>query len=313
MHPEHWQIQSEDTLRERELLGVVFALKRFASLHIWEVYHSWNWPSALHKHMEEDYSNFKSKTTWTVLRLEQYNVDIDYLRGKENIIADILLRVAPLKPELQECDTSLNKIEKIPVHHITQIAPASPERLQEMWGHIHRSSVEVVSKDSLSRMAKDNQRLSLQYSVILVLQGWNHIQDSILYKGVRLIIPQSERASTLKVLHIGHYAMDKINLRARETVYWPGISEDIKVTYHRCDICAKFARTQQKEILHSVKNTSIRMRTTWFRHFLIEKYALSSNSLHSMSVIKCLIEIFTEIGVPICIVSDSGTWFTSQS
>ena len=56
---------------------------------------------------------------------------------------------------------------------------------------------------------------------------------------------QSEQASTLKVLHLGHYAIDKMkmNLGARETVYWPEISEDITVTYHRCDICAKFART----------------------------------------------------------------------
>ena len=35
-------------------------------------------------------------------------------------------------------------------------------------------------------------------------------------------------------------------------------------------------------------------------------------SLHSMSVIKHLKEIFTEIGVPRCIVSDGGTQFTSQ-
>ena len=48
-------------------------------------------------------------------------------------------------------------------------------------------------------------------------------EDGILYKGIRLIIPQSEQASTLKVLHMGHYVIDKMNLRARETVYWPGI------------------------------------------------------------------------------------------
>ena len=53
-------------------------------------------------------------------------------------------------------------------------------------------------------------------------------EEGILYKGVRLIMPQSEQVSTLKVLHMGHYAIDKMNLRARETVYWPGISEDIQ-------------------------------------------------------------------------------------
>ena len=54
-------------------------------------------------------------------------------------------------------------------------------------------------------------------------------KDGILYKRVRLIIPQSEWAPTLKVLHLEHYVIDKMNLRARGTVYWPGISEDIKV------------------------------------------------------------------------------------
>ena len=58
-----------------------------------------------------------------------------------------------------------------------------------------------------------------------------------------------ERKATLSVLHMGHYAVDKMNLRARETVCWPGISEDIKTTYQRCTICAKFARTVQKETL----------------------------------------------------------------
>ena len=51
-----------------------------------------------------------------------------------------------------------------------------------------------------------------------------------MYKGTRLIIPKSERPSTLKILHMGHYAIDKMSLRARETVYWPGISQDIRHT-----------------------------------------------------------------------------------
>ena len=102
-------------------------------------------------------------------------------------------------------------------------------------------------------------------------------EDGILYKGVGLIMPQSERKSTLRVLHMGHYAIDKMNLRARETVYWPGIMDDIKDTYHQCQICAKFARSQQKEMLQS-RNTPSWMGTTWFRHILIERSTISSNS-----------------------------------
>ena len=139
-------------------------------------------------------------------------------------------------------------------------------------------------------------------------------------------MPKSECASTLRVLHLGHYAIDKISLRARETVYWPGISKDIRSTYHQCQICARFARTQQRETLQSVEtpqttweqlgldifsliNTQYLLVIDYFSQFPVIKQL---QSLHSASVIKHLKDIFTEIGVPRYIVSDGGTQFTSQ-
>ena len=84
-------------------------------------------------------------------------------------------------------------------------------------------------------------------------------EDGILYKDIRIIMPQSTWAITLQELHLRHYAVDKMNLRAKEAVYWPGISEDIKATYHKCEKCAKFTRTQQKETLQYVET----QQTTW--------------------------------------------------
>ena len=138
-------------------------------------------------------------------------------------------------------------------------------------------------------------------------------------------MPQSERKSTLKVLHMGHYAIDKMNLRAKETVYWPGIIEDIKDTYHQCQICAKFARSQQKEMLQSVETPQTRWEQLGLDITLkVTQYLLTVDyfskfpivrklqSLHSLSVLKILKEIFMTVGVPRCIVSDGGTQFTSQ-
>ena len=176
------------------------------------------------------------------------------------MIADTLSRVASLKSELQDCNNSLSNTEKIPVHQITQTAPASPERLQKIC--------EATAKDSTLRLLTD-----------IVHEGWpktikdcpHSIQsywyfrdeitceDGILYKGARPIMQKSEHASTLKVLHMGHYAIDKMSLRAKETVYWPGITKDIRLTYHHCQICTKFARTQQRETLQPIETT----QTTW--------------------------------------------------
>ena len=52
-------------------------------------------------------------------------------------------------------------------------------------------------------------------------------EDGLLYKNQRLIVPHGERLETLKVLHLGNYAVDKMQLRALKTVYWPGIHKDI--------------------------------------------------------------------------------------
>ena len=47
------------------------------------------------------------------------------------------------------------------------------------------------------------------------------------YSDNRLIIPQSEWEDTLELLHYGHYGVNHTTERARETVFWPGINDDI--------------------------------------------------------------------------------------
>ena len=125
---------------------------------------------------------------------------------------------------------------------------------------------------------------------------------------------------------MGHYAVNKMNLQARETVYQLGISEDIKTTYQRCTICAKFARTVQKEtlkptetLLHSWDKLGLDIFQLKGIHYLLTVDYFSQvpvlqrlSTLHSQSIINNLKQIFTEIGVPRSIVTDSNTQFTSQ-
>ena len=159
------------------------------------------------------------------------------------------LELHPPKLNTQTAPIVSATFEKIPVHQITQIAPASPERLQSCERQQRDPSLKLLAKtvhEGWPNVIKDCPHSIQSY---WYFRDEISCKDGILYKGTRLIIPKLERASTLKVLHMGHYAIDKMSLRARETVYWPGISEDIRYTYHHCHICAKFARTQQRETL----------------------------------------------------------------
>ena len=57
------------------------------------------------------------------------------------------------------------------------------------------------------------------------------------------------------------------------------------------------------------RNTQYLLVIDYFSQFPVVKQL---QSLHSLSVIKQLKDIFTEIGIPRCMVSDGGTQFTSQ-
>ena len=293
---------------ERELLGVVFGLER---LH----HYTFGKPITVETDHQPLTSIWK-KTIATssprlqrlLLRLAQYDVHIEYLKGKENVIADALSRITSLKSEHKDYSDSLSNIEKIPVHQITQTAPASPERLQELREATDKDpSLRLLAKivhEGWPKTIKDCPRSIQSY---WYFRDQITCEDGIIYKGTRLIMPKSERASTLKVLHMGHCAIDKMSLRARETVYWPGINKDIRSTYHQCHICAKFARTQQKETLQSIetpqttweqlgldifslRNTQYLLVIDYFSRFPVVKQL---QILHSLSVIKHLKDIFT--------------------
>ena len=175
-----------------------------------------------------------------LLRLVHYDINKEFLCGKENVIADALSRVCPLQSNNSKLKES--NIDVIPVHHITQIAPVSKARLQEL---------RLATKTVFEGWPQSRKGCSKQ-----LLDFWSFKQeiskeDGLLYKNQRLIVPYSERLETLKVLHLGHYAVDKMQLRALETIYWPGINKDILKQYQSCKTFIKHSKSQRYEPLQS--------------------------------------------------------------
>ena len=62
----------------------------------------------------------------------------------------------------------------------------------------------------------------------LVLKGSNHI-----------VIPKSLRSDALTKLHISHLHSKNTILRARTSVFWPGLDAYIKELSSNCQECAK--------------------------------------------------------------------------
>ena len=143
-----------------------------------------------------------------------------------------------------------SNIDVIPVHHVTQNVPVSKARLQELrlvtQSDPTLCSLTKTIHEGWPQSGKDCPEQPIR---VLDLRQEISEEDGILYKNHRLIVPQSERLETLKVLHLGHYAVDKMQLRVLETVHWPGINKDILKQYQSYKTCIKHSKSQRYEPL----------------------------------------------------------------
>ena len=62
------------------------------------------------------------------------------------------------------------------------------------------------------------------------------IKDGLVTKSSGLLIPSTLRRKMLEQIHEGHQGIEKCMLKARESVFWPGISDDFREGVEKCRI-----------------------------------------------------------------------------
>ena len=72
-----------------------------------------------------------------------------------------------------------------------------------------------------------------------------------LVKGSRIVILTEMRHACLETLHTPHLGLQKTLLRARSSVFWPGMTADIKAQISNCSACQKFQTKQPAETLRN--------------------------------------------------------------
>ena len=115
---------------ERELLAIVFALKRLNHYTFGRAITVQSDHQPLQCIWKKSIVSANPRLQRLLLRLAHYDLNIELLRGKENGIADALSRVCLLQSNNPKATDS--NIDVIPIHHISLSAPVSKTRLQEL-------------------------------------------------------------------------------------------------------------------------------------------------------------------------------------
>ena len=145
-------------------------------------------------------------------------------------------------------------------------------------------------------------------------------------KGNKIIIPQSLRQETLQLVHSGHMGIEKCLRRARDIIFWPGISNDIKEMVLGCSICLKHRSSNPKEPLIPTEIPDYPWQITgtdlftwdnknyllvvdyYSRYFEVKELS----NMKSSTVINKMKGIMARWGISEKVISDNGPCYKSQ-
>jgi transposase InsO family protein len=223
------------TTTEKELLGVIFALHKFriyiqATKIIIRTDHQ-----AL-KFLSRCRLLSERLTRWTLL-LGQYDYEIELVKGKDNVVADILSRYPSDGEASYEYPREQPIVAMFEVHD-------TPEMLQLM-SDLQRHQTDdpvlrpIIESKRSGGAAPDSrtQRVWAQYNLtnnVLVHRSQNSNDDCI-------AVPESLVIKLVDYHHqlLGHFGSTKVYNSMKGEYYWPNMYRSIKKRLRSCDLCQK--------------------------------------------------------------------------
>ena len=77
------------------------------------------------------------------------------------------------------------------------------------------------------------------------------VGNGLLLLDSRIVVPESMRRETLVKLHQGHQGIQRCRYRAKHSVWWPKISQDIENVVKQCPKCIKDTQYRREPLITS--------------------------------------------------------------
>ena len=305
---------------EKELLAVVFAMERFD-----------HYTYGRHVTVESDHRPLEvilkkpivmapKRLQRMLLRLQRYTFQLKYSPGSQVLVADALSR-APTRKEEESDQADLEAVCAVTDADLTDPMLLSLQPATDADKTMKK--VKIFIQDGWPVERKELPPDVMPYY---------HIHDELVYekgiilKGERFVIPQVLRKEMLEELHRPHMGLESTLRRARETVFWPLMTTQLKDFIRRCDTCRTMDPQQQKEplVCHEVvKQVWGKIGVDLFQHkgrdlitvdYLTNSWEVDhlNRDTSSSNVIRKLKMNFARYGIPQVLVSDNGPQFISK-
>ena len=309
---------------EKESLGITWACERFCEYLIGIKFRV----ETDHKLLvsllgEKNLEDLPARIQRFQMRLMQFTFSVTHIPGKDLTIADTLSR-APTT-EASDADTQFCQDTEMFVNTVMSTLPATECRLTEIRQKQEEDEVckqlKQYCESGWPNKHQVPQILKSYYSVSAELT----IQQGLLMRNNRLVIPSSLHHDMLDQLHTGHQGITKCRRRAQQSVWWPGLSKQLENLVTNCAECCKngsqnaepliptsFPKLPWQKVgsdLFMWKNSHYFLIIDYFSRY-IEIAKLNSES--ASCVIKHMKSIFARHGILQEVVSDNGPQYSSR-
>lgn len=304
---------------EKELLAIVFGVTKYHQYTYGRIVTIETDHKPLVSIFEKDIAQVSARLQRMLLKLLKYTLVVKYVPGKNLFLADTLSR-AYLNIETED-DPELLYI----VHALTNNLPMTSQKKELFKKETDIDpTLKKVKNLALTGWPKYKNDLPNEAKLYWNLRDKIVFDGDLLFLENKIMVPQTLQKKMLDLIHEGHLGIEKCKSRARDVMYWRGMSSDIEVTVQKCNTCQKYRKTNCKETMISYPVPDrpwqiVAADLFYYRNtdyvIVVDYYSLwiefmQLESKTAGDVILKLKSIFARLGVPETLISDNNP-FTS--
>lgn len=314
---------------EKELLAIVFAFRKF---HTYVYGRSDVTVETDHlplvRIFEKPLHQVPLRLQKMRLRLQQYSFKLVGKSGKDIPVADALSR-AYIPDTCQDLVDDPHEFQVLSTE-VRSISAFSEKRQEQLVQATKNDAVLqrlIAMVNSQAGWPEHKWQLESDLKPFHCCKEEIAVVGGIVFKGDRVVIPDSMRKDMLDIIHDSHLGIVKCKQLARDILYWPKMNQQIEEIVSKCSVCQRHRHYQPKEPLkHSeVPTTPWSVVATdlfdclgskyvvvvdyYSEFFEIEKLEPDSTSA---TVIENISKIFSVHGIPDKVISDNGPQYSGH-